>query len=239
MSLPSFRILPAGDQALVAEFGSQIDESINMQVHALAAALTVSPLPGIRELVPTFRSLMICYDPDEISYDFLSTQLKKLSQNLTGNTVSAPTADSINRSIPGKIHEIPCCYEAPFCPDMEDLCKHTGLSPREIIRIHSGIDYKIYMLGFLPGFVYLGGLDPRIHCPRLSSPRTSIPAGSVGIGGNQTGIYPLDSPGGWRLIGKTPIKLYDPARPEPILCQAGDSIRFQPITLREFKLLLL
>ena len=129
---------------------------------------------------------------------------------------------------------IPVCYEDPYAPDLTDVCTLTKLSREEVIAIHTGTDYPIYMLGFLPGFPYLGNMDPRIEAPRLDSPRTRIPAGSVGIGGKQTGIYPLDSPGGWRLIGQTPVKVYDPERSEPILYQAGDYIRFYPVTAQEY-----
>ena len=132
------------------------------------------------------------------------------------------------------ITEIPVCYGGVFGPDIENVAKLAGLTVEEVIKIHSQEDYLIYMLGFLPGFTYLGGLDERIHTPRLANPRIKIPAGSVGIGGSQTGIYPLDSPGGWQLIGKTPVKTYDPLREPPILFEAGQYIRFVPVTEDEY-----
>jgi KipI family sensor histidine kinase inhibitor len=132
------------------------------------------------------------------------------------------------------VTEIPVCYGGEYGPDLERIAAHAGLSTSEVIRIHSGRDYLIYMMGFLPGFCYLGGLDERIHTPRLSSPRLRIPAGSVGIGGSQTGIYPMDSPGGWQLMGMTPVKTYDPARETPILVEAGDYIRFVPVSEAEY-----
>ena len=124
-----------------------------------------------------------------------------------------------------KVYEIPVCYGGEYGPDLENIAEHAGLSVEEVIKIHSSRDYLIYMLGFLPGFCYLGGLDERIHTPRLANPRIKISAGSVGIGGSQTGIYPLDSPGGWQLMGMTPVKTYDPEREVPILVEAGDYIR--------------
>ena len=134
-----------------------------------------------------------------------------------------------------KIYEIPVCYGGEYGPDLEFVAKNADISVEEVIKIHSSKDYLIYMLGFLPGFSYLGGLDEKIHTPRLANPRIKIPAGSVGIGGAQTGIYPLESPGGWQLIGKTPVKTYNPDRKVPILFEAGDYIRFVPISQEEFE----
>lgn len=218
------RFLPAGDCALVAEFGDAIDPSINEKVHALSAWITDKRIAGVQELLPTFRSLTIIYDKRVTSFG----KLKKIIR--TANLQKSSTGQE-NRIV----REIPCCYGGAFGPDLPDMEKLLGLSKEEIIQIHAGTEYKVYMLGFLPGFVYLGGLDKRIECPRLSSPRTKIPAGSVGIGGNQTGVYPLDSPGGWRLMGKTPVKFYDPNRDDPILCKAGEYIRFVPISLAEYE----
>ena len=133
-----------------------------------------------------------------------------------------------------RIFEIPVCYGGEYGPDIQNIAEHAGLSQEEVIQIHSSRDYLIYMLGFLPGFTYLGGLDERLHTPRLANPRIRIPAGSVGIGGSQTGIYPLDSPGGWQLMGMTPGKTYDPARETPILVEAGDYIRFVPVEEEEY-----
>ena len=134
-----------------------------------------------------------------------------------------------------RVFEIPVCYGGEYGPDIENIAKHAGLTEEEVIEIHSSKDYLIYMLGFLPGFSYLGGLDERIHTPRLANPRIRIPAGSVGIGGSQTGIYPLDSPGGWQLLGMTPVKTYDPEREDPILFEAGNYIRFVPVSEEEYK----
>ena len=212
---------PAGDCALVAEFGHEIDEGINNKVHALAHWLTSKNIRGVKEVLPTFRSLMIFYDPWCISYKRLTGLLHKCD-------LSAESAQNTEK----QIIEVPCWYGGP---DMEDMEQLTGLSRDEIISIHSGTDYKIYMMGFLPGFVYLGGLDKRVHAPRLSTPRTRIEPGSVGIGGNQTGVYPVASPGGWRILGYTPLKFYDPEKDKPVLCHAGQYIRFVPISREEYE----
>jgi KipI family sensor histidine kinase inhibitor len=194
------------------------------RVSAFCQAHTAHPIKGVTELVPTFRSVSVYYDCGKIGYSRLERKLRRLIRGLSD-------AVQTNR----RIFVIPVCYEEPYAPDMEHVMAHTGLSRDEVIRRHSGSDYLIYMLGFLPGFAYLGGLDPALVTPRLSSPRTKIEAGSVGIGGEQTGIYPLDSPGGWQLIGKTPLKVYDAQRETPILYQAGDRIRFQPITRQVYE----
>ena len=217
--MEAIRYYPAGDTALVVEFGQQIDEEINDRVHAMARWIRKQNIRGITEAIPTFRSLLICYDPCKITYGRLVKKLQKNNCSEFQNTASEKVS-----------HRIPVCYDGPDLADMEQL---TGLTREEIIAIHSGTDYKIHMMGFLPGFVYLGGLDPRICVPRLDTPRTKIEAGSVGIGGSQTGIYPVSSPGGWRILGFTSIQLYDPDRAEPILCKAGEYIRFVPISRAE------
>ena len=219
-------IFPAGDCALVVQFGNEIQEELNGKVQLLNEILMTEHMAGIVETVPTFRSLMVVYDPSVIIYEKLKEKLEKIPVTLTSHTAQ------------GNIVEIPVCYGGKYGEDLKDVAAHAGLTEEEVIRIHSAGTYHIYMLGFLPGFPYLGGLDERIHVPRLDSPRTRIPAGSVGIGGSQTGIYPLDSPGGWRLIGRTPLRLYDPEREEPFLYKAGDSIRFVPVTEEEYEAML-
>ena len=221
--MSQIRCLPAGDMALNVDFGSEISEPVNNQVQSLMQALDDACIPGIIEAVPTFRSVLIHYDPLQIGYDTLCEKVTALTKGGVRGGASLK-----------RIFEIPVCYGARFGVDLHDGEKLTGLTADEIIAIHSGQDYRIYMLGFLPGFPYLGGMDPRIAMPRLSNPRTKIPEGSVGIGGSQTGIYPMQSPGGWRLLGATPIKLYDPDREKPILYEAGDYIRFVPISLDDY-----
>lgn len=217
------RIMPEGDRALVVDFGEYIDETVNDSVNRLARKIQEHHLDGIQEMIPTFRSLLILFDPERTSMRRVRTEIERLD-------ISASESESKER----RILRIPCCYGGKYGEDLKDMEQVTGLSREEIISIHSGTDYRVYMLGFLPGFAYLGGLDERIAAPRLKTPRLSIPAGSVAIGGNQTGVYPIDSPGGWRIIGSTPIAFYDPSKENPILCKAGDYIRFVPIREDEY-----
>lgn len=208
-------ILRSGDCALVAEFGEEIDEHTNALVHALDRAVRDKGIFGVRECVPTFRSLTVLFDPMLISGDRLEKKLLRLCKTLSAETQTQKT-----------VVEIPVLYNGE---DLQDVADYAKLSVEEVVRLHVSRDYRIYMLGFLPGFVYLGGMDERIFCPRLTTPRTRIHAGAVGIGGEQTGIYPLPSPGGWRLIGTTPVRPYDAARTPPVLFSAGEYIRFVPI----------
>ena len=219
------KIFPSGDSALSIELGNEISEEINIKVKELSDAIEKSHIKGVVELLPAYSSLMVFYDPEQTGYEKVRRKIVQLkpSKNLKNEQK--------------KLIEIPCCYEREFAPDLDDIARETGLSTEEIISIHCGRDYRIYMLGFLPGFVYLGGLDKRIAVPRLKTPRKKITAGSVGIGGEQTGIYPLDSPGGWRLIGSTPIDMYDPKREKPVLCEAGQYLRFVRIGKRDYELI--
>jgi KipI family sensor histidine kinase inhibitor len=217
-------ISPAGDSAVWVEFGNEISLALNNRVHSLAKSLTEKPLRGVLDMVPAYASLLLCYDPMVISG-------KRLAAVLASRAKKNPGTEQGQ----GKVAGIPVCYEDPFAPDMEAVCAHTGFSREEVIARHTAPLYRIYMLGFLPGFPYLGGLDPALETPRLETPRTKIPAGSVGIGGAQTGIYPLESPGGWRIIGRMPLKPYDPDRAEPFLYGAGDSIRFYPVNRDQYE----
>ena len=221
------RFLPAGDTAVVAEFGNEISESVNRRVHAFAEALNAAAVPGIRELVPTYRSLMIHYDPRVIRYQPLLDRLAAIPSD------PAAAGGEISR----EVLVIPVLYGGEAGPDIANVAKKNGLTEEDVISLHTGTDYRIYMLGFTPGFTYLGGMDPRLETPRLATPRVAIPAGSVGIAGMQTGIYPIDSPGGWQLIGRTPVKLYDADRAEPILPRAGLYIRFRPVSEEEYQLI--
>lgn len=221
--MPDIRILTAGDSALLIEFGKEIDPETNRKITALVQLMREQHIEGIVDVIPAFCSLLINYDPRVLSYEELKERMEHL--------LKMETKTEATRK---RIFEIPVCYGGGYGPDIENIAEHAGLSVEEVIKIHSSKDYLIYMLGFLPGFTYLGGLDERIYTPRLASPRLKIRAGSVGIGGSQTGIYPLDSPGGWQLMGLTPVRTYDPERQTPILVEAGDYIRFIPIDEEEF-----
>ncbi len=205
-------------------FGDEISYDINTKIRAFDEALMELQIDGIYETVPTYCALTIHYAPEVIRYEELYKQIK----NLLAVDHKASRLSSI-------VMEIPVLYGGEYGPDLEYVAKHNYLSVEDVIRIHSEGDYLIYMLGFTPGFSYLGGMDKRISTPRLKKPRVLIPAGSVGIAGDQTGIYPIDSPGGWQLIGRSPVKLYDADREVPILLDAGMHVRFIPIDLADYK----
>lgn len=213
----------AGDTGLIVEFGEGIDPAVNARVRSVAAAVKTSPPQGVIEIIPTYRSLLLIYDP-----------LITLPEKLIRFIEQADTGLGDEDSGPFRRVDIPVCYGGEFGPDMETVAKTAGLGIDEVIQRHSAADYLIYMVGFTPGFPFLGGLDERLFTPRLKTPRMAVPMGSVGIANNQTGIYPITSPGGWQIIGRTPLTLFAPHRENPFLYQAGDRIRFIPISPEEY-----
>ncbi len=222
--MQNIRILTAGDSSLLIEFGNEISPEINRRIAAVVELMREQHIEGVVDVIPAFCSLLVNYDPRVAGYEKMKKRLESLVR-----------VDIKVGQTKRKIFEIPVLYGGEYGPDLASIADHAGISEDEVVLIHSSKDYLIYMLGFLPGFCYLGGLDERIHTPRLSNPRLRIRAGSVGIGGSQTGIYPLDSPGGWQLMGMTPIKTYDPEWEIPILVEAGNYIRFVPIDEEQYK----
>jgi inhibitor of KinA len=216
-------IKPVGDRGLLAEYGDAIAPDINRKVRAMALALEQERPAGMVEVIPTYRSLLIVYDPMKTDVVALEQALDDLEGRLDHIRIPSP------RTV-----EVPVLYGGECGPDIEFVAQHAGLSADDVIRIHSGTPYQIYMMGFTPGFAYLGGLPEAIHAPRLETPRVLVPAGSVGIANNQTGIYPVPSPAGWRIIGRVPLKLFDPLKSEPFLYRAGDFIKFNSISESEY-----
>jgi inhibitor of KinA len=221
---PLVRIV--GDRGVLVEYGDSIHPEVNLKVRAMAGLLETRPLEGLQEVVPTYRSLLLIYDPMATQPQTLIRGLRSLEKGMSGIQVPPP------REL-----EIPVCYGGEFGPDIEFVANYHGLAVEDVIRIHSSPRYQIYMMGFTPGFPFLGGLPELLATPRLETPRLSVPAGSVAIAANQTGIYPITSPGGWRLIGRTPLRLFRPEKEQPFLYRAGDFIIFRPINREEFHLL--
>lgn len=217
-------ISPVGDRAISIDFGQVIDPTINRHIRQTIERIKELQFEGIIELVPTYCALLVEYDAMLYSYSEIC--------NIIEPTLEEGMANTTNELV--TVVEVPTVYGGEFGPDLSFVASHNHLSEDEVISIHSGTDYLVYMLGFIPGFTYLGGMDPRIATPRLSSPRTLIPAGSVGIAGEQTGTYPSDSPGGWQIIGRTPVTMYDMSKAQAALLKAGDYVRYVPIDESEF-----
>ena len=222
------RILICGEDALVVEFGNGIDPVTNDRVYALAAAVEAAKNKSVVELIPTYRSLLVQYDLELSSVADMAVFLNDM---IARSAVSTDAHDNT----PRRIYELPVAYGGEHGEDLDDVADHAGITPDEVVAIHSGTDYRVYMLGFAPGFPYLGGMDERIATPRLASPRVRVPAGSVGIAETQTGVYPMASPGGWRLIGNTPVSLFDPSADPPVPFLPGSFIRFVPVSSEETK----
>jgi KipI family sensor histidine kinase inhibitor len=217
------RFLSGGDRAIFIELGDSIDPDVNQRVRNLQFAIEKAGIPGVVESVPTYRSLLVYFEPLQISAPEFREAIGHLLQSLTSSELPKR-----------RLIDVPVTYGGEFGPDLELVASHNNLSAAEVVRIHSGARYLIYMIGFMPGFPYLGGMSSDIATPRKTTPRLKIPAGSVGIAGNQTGIYPAESPGGWQIIGRTPLELFHPTREPPSILQAGDYLTFVSVTPEEF-----
>jgi KipI family sensor histidine kinase inhibitor len=217
------KVLPASDSSLLVVFGNTISPELHDRVIALFRAVEARNHAAIRNLHPGYASLLIDFDPLQITH----AQMESLVQELSETSHSQREAEK-------SVVIIPVCYDPEFGPDLADVASHAKLSPDEVIRQHSGGEYFVYFLGFSPGFAYLGGLPSTLYTPRLATPRKLVAAGSVGIAGSQTGIYPVDSPGGWRLIGRTPSRMFDPQGDPPTRLQPGDRVRFSVIDRARF-----
>ena len=226
------RFTPLGDNALMLEVGDVIDEPTHRRVQEVWRVLAAAPLPGVIELVPAYTTVTLFYDPalavqagaaeDDI-YEWLVAQAKERLEH-------PPKMEKAK----GRTVEIPVCYGGEFGPDLGLVAKQAKLSPEEVVRRHAKPEYLVYLVGFAPGFPYLGGLPKELETPRHAKPRMVVPPGSIGIGGAQTGIYPFATPGGWNLIGRTPEKIFRPAEHPPVLLRAGDRVKFRAITAEEF-----
>jgi inhibitor of KinA len=232
-----YELIPLSENALVIKFGEQITPEVHQRVRRVFDYFIEHHVEGIIEVVPAYTTVTVYYNPlrltkninskwdrGDLPFEKICTVLNDLLSSL--EYVYTPK---------GKEVVIPVCYGEEFGPDLEEVARRNQLTPEEVIDIHTNGHYLVYMIGFAPGFAYLGGMSEKIAAPRKDSPRLHIPAGSVGIAGMQTGVYPIESPGGWRLIGRTPLRLFRPHHPQPSLLQAGDRVRFQAITKEEYK----
>lgn len=222
------KIYPLGDHALTIELGNTIDEKINHQVLSLFHFLQQKKITGIKDIIPAYSSVTLVYDTIAIkekhpsAYQFIKQQIKPAIKEFKPDYTSS------------RLIEIPVCYDVSLGIDLKKMAAQKQIPVEEIIQLHSSKTYRVFMIGFLPGFAYMGSVDEKIIMPRKAQPRTNVVAGSIGIAGKQTGIYPFDSPGGWNIIGQTPVKLFDAARKDPVYLQAGDEVKFIFISIEKF-----
>jgi inhibitor of KinA len=232
-------IIPLGDSALILRVREQFDDAPDEtldQVLRTLHLLQSAALPGVIDLAPAYTSIAFFYDPIRVAktsgtpgdvFDYLATRIRAA-------VPGARSGDRIKR-LRSRVMEIPVCYDSEFGPDLDDVARHADILTKDVVQLHSAADYRVACIGFVPGFTFMAGLPKKLVTPRRSTPRKEIPPGSVGIGGAQTGVYPLRSPGGWNLIGRTPLKLFDPNENPPSLLRAGDRVRFRAITREEFE----
>jgi inhibitor of KinA len=221
--MSAFKIVPAGDSALIVEFEDRIDAAVNARALAVAERLQAQPVAGVRDVVPTYRSVAVYFDPLQTSHDALMTRLEREAAR------AVPSARSASEVI-----RIPVCYGGELGPDLADVAAFGGIPELQAITLHADATYRVFMLGFMPGFAYMGTVDARIAAPRRETPRVRVPRGAVGIANSQTGVHPVEAPSGWQLIGRTPVRPFDSARAEPFLMKPGDAVRFYPIDRAKF-----
>lgn len=229
---PSYRMYPCGDHAVTIELGDAVDAAINQKVMSLFTYLKAKQITGVKDIIPAYHTVTIVYDTGLLKkqaqkatvYEMMCGQLEKAVEAFT----IVPTTES-------RLVRIPVCYDLSLAPDIESLATLHKISVDEVIQLHTGKMYRVYMIGFLPGFAYMGTVDEKISTPRKAQPRTLVPAGSVAIAGEQTGIYPFDSPGGWHLIGQTPIQMFSVSKEAPCYLHPGDAIEFYAISITEFE----
>ena len=218
----SYELKSAGDRALLVDFGGPISEETDLRVAAFVRALRARRVQGLLAIQPAYTSVLLKFDPQALGPDSLARAL--------------PAPSTLELEAPSvRQHVIPVCYEGPLAPDLGEVARLTGLSRRRVIELHVSVTYRVSFLGFLPGFGYLGGLPEALRVPRHAEPKLKVPAGSVGLADLQTGVYPLDSPGGWRIIGRTPVALLDWKTDPPTLLSPGDRVRFEPVSLADFE----
>jgi len=221
---PRMQFFNMGDRCLLLEFGDEISREINEKVRRMAVAIQSEQVRGILETVPTYRSLLVLYNPLFVSIK----DLKERLESIEGQLQQTPFPES-------KLTRIPVIYGGKYGPDLRYVAEYHHTIPEEVIKLHCSRSYLIYLIGFLPGFPYMGELPEGLVTPRLKTPRLSVPAGSVAIAQKQTGIYPVESPGGWQILGRTPVKMFDPMKTPPAYLQMGDLVQFYPISEKEFE----
>jgi len=221
---PDVRILPAGDAALVLELPARLDVETSARVVAIGAAIRRKCGTFVRDAVVGYHTLTVYFDPLSVDARWLESQLADVAADVP------PGSDA-----PGATIEVPVCYGGAFGPDLPYVAQQAGCSEEDVIGLHAGREYRVFVIGFVPGFAYMGPVDARLALPRRSNPRMRVPAGSVAIAAGQTGIYPMETPGGWHLIGRTPVRPFDAARLEPVLFRPGDRVSFRPVSAEEFE----
>ena len=216
------RFLPAGDTALIVEFGTEIQREMSDRVLSLSHRVRLANLPGVTETVPTFRSLAVHYDPLTTSSATLVASMRAFLSQAT------------EKHSPARLWRVPACYDERCAPDLVEVAKSRGLTPAEVVLLHSGTRYHVYMVGFVPGYPYMGDLPPELVLPRRTDPRVRVPPGSIAVATTMTAVYPIESPGGWHLIGATPVRLFDSDWERPALFSPGDAVHFVPTSFADY-----